>query len=261
VISFDADTALEPIAEGRWRGSVPASWSIGFGPNGGFMAALAARAAGLLTPLPLSSLTVHYLEAPGFGPIEVAAEITRQGRGAAFARITINQDDKLVVQAGAVCTQWRDDTPAWSDATPPTVPEPDECVFVDPTRSNVAPLMANYDMRIAATDPGDRPPIVTGWIRTANPRPADRPLLAAYTDAFLPPAFLRAGFGHVRVPTLELTIHFRDHPPEDDYPWVIGTFTSRLAVGGTIEEDGELWSADGRLLAMSRQLSLIRAMK
>ena len=96
-----------------------------------------------------------------------------------------------------------------------------------------------------------------GWIRTAEPRHADRPLLAAYTDAFIPPALMRTQFG-VWVPTLELTIHFRGQPPAGEYPWVAAQFVTRAAAGGLIEEDGELWSADGRLLAMSRQLALIR---
>jgi acyl-CoA thioesterase len=117
--------------------------------------------------------------------------------------------------------------------------------------------MANYDMRIGYAAPEARPNVVRGWIRTAEPRAVDRPLLAAYTDAFMPPSMMRTNFG-LWVPTLELTIHFRNQPPEGDYPWVGATFTTRLAAGGTIEEDGELWSADGRLLVMSRQLALIR---
>ena len=43
--------------------------------------------------------------------------------------------------------------------------------------------------------------------------------------------------------------------PED---FVLGRFSSRLALGGAWEEDGELWSPAGELLAQSRQLALIR---
>ena len=64
----------------------------------------------------------------------------------------------------------------------------------------------------------------------------------------MPPAFLKLGFG-IRVPTLELTVHLRGPMPPGEHEWVIGRFSSRLAAGGTVEEDGELWSADGRLLA------------
>ena len=84
-------------------------------------------------------------------------------------------------------------------------------------------------------------------------------MLAAATDAFLPPAIFRAP-ERIRVPTLELTIHFRGQPPEDAHPWLHCTFVSRVSAGGVVEEDGELWSEDGRLLAQSRQLALVRRM-
>ena len=32
---FDADTALEPLAERRWRAWAPDHWFVGRGPNGG----------------------------------------------------------------------------------------------------------------------------------------------------------------------------------------------------------------------------------
>jgi acyl-CoA thioesterase len=62
------------------------------------------------------------------------------------------------------------------------------------------------------------------------------------------------------VPTIDLTIHWRAAPgvPEGDHPWVLGVFSTRLAAGGTWEEDGELWSEDGVLLAQSRQLAIVR---
>jgi len=62
------------------------------------------------------------------------------------------------------------------------------------------------------------------------------------------------------VPTIDLTIHFR--APEaaaiadPDAP-VLGVFRSTDAAEGLIEEDGELWSPDGVLLAQSRQLALL----
>lgn len=255
-MSFDSDTALEPAGEGRWRGVVPATWSIGPGPNGGFMAALAARAAALATGTPPRSLTLHYLAPPAEADIEVAAEVVRQGRSAGFTRMEMIQDGRTVVLGLAVCGPWKDDAPAWQDATPPDLPPPDDCVRVEPGRSNVPPLIGRYDMRIAPAPEGERPARLSGWIRTAESRAADEVALAAITDAYIPPAFLRSP-EPILVPTLELTIHFRGVPPEGEHPWIAATFLTRSAGGGVCEEDGELWSADGRLLAQSRQLSLV----
>jgi len=42
---------------------------------------------------------------------------------------------------------------------------------------------------------------------------------------------------------------------DDDF--VLAVFRSRRAHEGFIEEDGEIWSRDGVLLAQSRQLALV----
>lgn len=254
---FDADTALEPAGEGRWRGVVPGSWSIGAGINGGFFAALATRAAERATDLPARSLTVHYLVAPAADePVEVTVTTGRRGRSTAFLQLAFTQAQGLVASALAVCAAWRDDAPAFQDAAPPAVPPVEDCVRVRPDTSVVPPLMAKYDMHVAV-DPEARPAHIEGWVRTAEPRACDDVLLAALTDAFMPPAFVRM-HERVYVPTLELTVHFRGRPPAGEHPWVIGSFSSRAAAGGVVEEDGELWSPDGVLLAQSRQLAIMR---
>jgi acyl-CoA thioesterase len=259
-MSFDADTALAEVGENRWRGTVPATWSIGTGPNGGFMAALAARAAGLAAGAPPRSLTLHYLAPPAESEIDVAAEVVRAGRSATFLRIVLTQQERPVVLALAVCGAWYDDAPSWSDAEPPQLPPIEDCIRVDPSRSGVPPLQTRYQMHLAPGEPDLRPVEVKGYIRTADPHPSDEVVLAAMSDAFIPPAFFRSP-EPVMVPTLELTIHFRGRPPEGDPPWIHGRFVSRAAGGGVTDEDGDLWSADGRLLVQARQLALVRRIK
>jgi hypothetical protein len=119
--------------------------------------------------------------------------------------------------------------------------------------------MRNYDMRWALGRDGEAPGS-GGWIRTAEPRALDAPLVAALTDAWAPAAFVALG-RFVAAPTLDLTIHIRRPLPvpgmePEDY--VLGRFLSRLAVAGVWEEDGELWTPGGELIAQSRQLALVR---
>ena len=44
-----------------------------------------------------------------------------------------------------------------------------------------------------------------------------------------------------------------------DQDWFLARFRTRSSIEGFLEEDGEIWSRDGRLLVQSRQLSLVMA--
>jgi acyl-CoA thioesterase len=122
------------------------------------------------------------------------------------------------------------------------------------------PFSQHYDYRSLFASPlaPRSHPSVGGWIRPKEPRSYDAPLLAALTDAWFP-----ATFAHdprfVMGATLDLTIHFRDYAAADRLSreeFLLAVFTSRLATEGFFEEDGELWTSDGRLIVQSRQLAL-----
>ena len=125
-------------------------------------------------------------------------------------------------------------------------------------------MRQRYEQRWAVGDPpfsGASQAVAGGWIRL-NPAegrgPADHVLVAALTDSWMPPIFSRTDdrFG---VPTIDLTIHFRAplaNLRRDD-GWFLALFRSQMAADGFVEEDGEVWSEDGRLLAHSRQLAVL----
>jgi acyl-CoA thioesterase len=128
--------------------------------------------------------------------------------------------------------------------------------------AGVPTFMRNYDMRWALGSlPGEGRAVETGgWLRTAAPRLLDAPLVAAMTDAWAPAAFAATG-RFVAAPTLDLTVHIRRPlPPPGMEPdeHVLVRFSTRLAVGGVWEEDGEIWTPGGELIAHSRQLALAR---
>ena len=81
-MSLAADTALSRDGDGRFRGEVSEAWWIERGPFGGYLSAFLVRA--MLEELddpqrPPRSLTVHFVDAPAAGPIEVAVQ--RRARG------------------------------------------------------------------------------------------------------------------------------------------------------------------------------------
>jgi hypothetical protein len=147
---------------------------------------------------------------------------------------------------------------AWSRGAPPAATPVAEVEPLSPEATGVPAFMRNYDMRPALHDADGH--VSGAWLRARTPRALDAPLAAAMTDAWAPVAFTvlqRA----VPAPTLDLTIHIRRPlPPAGMAPedFVLGRFSSRLAVAGVWEEDGELWSPSGELLVQSRQLALIR---
>ena len=93
-----------------------------------------------------------------------------------------------------------------------------------------------------------------GWIAFAGdePSPLDAPALALLSDAWLPSMFVLVQ-DFIGVPTIDLTIHFRARTEGRTGP-ALAVFRSRTSAEGFFEEDGELWSEDGTLLAQSRQL-------
>jgi acyl-CoA thioesterase len=261
--AFDADTALEPAGENGWRASAPEHWFVGRGPNGGFLAAVAARAAEAAAGRPLRSLALHFAAAPGAGELDVTVALEREGRSFSAASVRIEQDGRPMTLALATLGDLSRSGAEWGSGVMPEARPLAETQGVRADQSNVPAFMRNYDLRWAL---GGEPAAVEelaetgGWMRTAEPRALDAPLVAALTDAWAPAAFVALG-RFVAAPTLDLTIHFRRPLPvpgmaPDEY--VLGRFRTRLSVAGVWEEDGELWTPSGELIAQSRQLALVR---
>ena len=260
---FDADTAVRRIAEGRWAARIDRGWWVVSGPNGGYVAAillraLAAAAAGDAGRTP-RSLTVHYAARPVEGAAEIATRVERRGRSLTTLSARMTQGDRLVALALAGFALPQPDSVGLARAPMPAAAPPDACPPLAPR----IPLHERYEYRWAIGSPpfgGGAEALCGGWIRLAEPRELDAPLAAAFCDAFPPALFSALGEAALAggIPTLDLTIHFRAAWPRPAEEPVLAVFRTRLVREGFLEEDGELWSRDGELLAHSRQLALLR---
>ena len=240
---------------------------IARGPNGGYLAAVLLRALqarvndlnGGATFRPPRSLTVHYPAAPAVGPAVVTTDIVRAGRSLVTASARLEQNGKpMAVALAAFSPAWPGET--WSDRTSPDAPRPDGLTYGGLERPPL-PFLDYWDHRFTKgrTVDANGPAEIEGWIRLAELKPIDAPVIAAMTDAFPPAVFTRAGAPNP-VPTVDLTIHFRAGVPDagfDPQLWVLGRFRTRTVAEGFLEENGELWTDDGRLLAQSRQLAIV----
>jgi acyl-CoA thioesterase len=260
---FDADTAVEDLGGGRFAATMSERWWVGKGPNGGYVAAVILRAiqASASADRAPRSFTVHYQRAPLAGPVEISVEVEREGGRATFLSARMTQEGKVQATAQAVLSENRNDG-GYSELTMPDAGEPGELVTFDPGDVVGAPrMLQNYRARPALGEPAfsGGPPHTGAWIRSREPHLLDAPLAAAFLDTWFPAPFVRLE-RPVGAPTIDYTVHFRSPLPppgataEDAY---LVSFKSDLARHGFFEEDGELWAADGTLLAQSRQLALL----
>jgi len=259
---FDLDTAVQDLGDGRFGAEMSERWWVERGPNGGYVAAVILRAiqAAAIERAP-RSLTVQFPRAPVAGPVEIAVRTEREGGTLTFLSARMEQQGKLQASALAVLADDLDAS-GFAELRMPDVERPEELYSPDPEQVPGMPTMfQNYSVRPALGDEAfsGGAPYSGLWIRAREPRLLDAPLAAAMLDAWFPAPFVKLD-GPVPAPTIDYTVHFRAPLPEpgaaaeDAY---LTTFRSGLARGGFFEEDGELWSQDGSLLAQSRQLALL----
>jgi acyl-CoA thioesterase len=265
---FDADTAVVPVGPDVFEGAMSRDWWVVRGPNGGYVAAVLLRALEQRLADPeraARSLTVHYTDAPAEGSVRILTTIERAGRSLSTLSARMIQGDRLLALAlGAFSKPWKN--VEFHHATMPEVPSPEGTPPGRGTRSGPPiPIHERYDTRWALGSPpfsGAPEALAGGWIRLAEPRIADAAAIAALADAWTPSVFSWATHEVAisAVPTIDLTIHFRASLPlkgakAGDY--YLAVFRAREAREGFFEEDGEIWSRDGVLIAQSRQLAIL----
>jgi acyl-CoA thioesterase len=260
---FDLDTEVTDLGDGRFAAEMSERWWVEKGPNGGYVAAVILRAiqrAAAVERAP-RSLTVQFPRAPVAGPVEIAVKVEREGGTVTFLSARLEQDGELQATALAVLADDLDAS-GFAELRMPAVEPPEKLYSPDPEQVPDMPtMMQNYSMRPTLGDPAfsGGPPHSGVWMRAREPRLLDAPLAAAILDAWFPAPFIGLDRA-VPAPTIDYTVHFRtplpepNAAPEDAY---LAVFRSGLARHGFFEEDGELWSQDGRLLAHSRQLALL----
>ena len=260
--TFDEDTALSPVGEGRWDAEIADGWDTPRGPLGGYVMAIMIRALEAAVGDPTRtprSLTMHFLRAPTAGPLSVSAKVERAGRSLSSVSGRMEQDGKLVGLAlGAFSVPW--ESPLLDGAVMPQVapPEGRRPFRGDSPRANPPPFAGRLSMQHRIGDPpwtGSDHALVGGWLGLVEERPLDAAAIAVLADAWFPAPWPRLT-ELAPAPTIDLTVHYRVPLPLPD-SLLLGSFRSALVRDGFFDEDGELWTPDGTLVAQSRQLGLL----
>lgn len=258
---FARDTAISPIGSGRYAGAICKNWDIGGNANGGYLLALAARAMVAETGVPDPvTITAHYLSPGKVGPVEAEVHTVRRGRRFAVATASLTASGKPLIQVLGTFGELGASAGVVEriDAAPPDLPTPESCVRHDP--GGGAPrLYGSIDLRLHPADAGFKHGdpsgllLSRGWFRLLGDEPMDALALLLAVDAF-PPAVFNGCLPVAWTPTLELTVHLRARPAPG---WLRACFTTRFVSAGFLEEDGEIWDVENRLVAQSRQLALV----
>jgi acyl-CoA thioesterase len=257
VSAFVRDTAVEEIGGGSYRAHVSADWFTPRGANGGFLAAIVLRAImaaeedGERAP---RSLTLHYLRPPVEGEVHVVVTEERRGRQLTSYSARLEQDGRVCILALAALSRDFPSSLNYGDTMPEVAAPNGLVVRDDPKLPPIAHRFATQGAVGYAPFSGGPEARTGGWIAFAGdePSPLDAPALALLADAWLPSMFVLVQ-DFIGVPTIDLTIHFRARTEGRTGP-ALAIFRSRASAEGFFEEDGELWSEDGTLLAQSRQL-------
>lgn len=269
VSELEQDTHLEKVGAGRFRVRITDRWNIGTAPNGGYLAVITTKSIAATLPHPHPfSVTTHFLSTARLGTAEVQVEIVRSGRGHGTAEAKLLQEGKEIVRTLAIFGDLSTVMgPTSVTVTPPDLPPFEQCERGRPGPTTALSIADRIDvgMRPGAVSwvPGpDGAPrarseqaVLEGWVRLRDGAAPDPISLVFFADAFPPPILNLSSVQTPWVPTLELTVHVRGIPA----PGLLAArFTTRALISGYLEEDGELWDSQGRLVALSRQLARVQ---
>lgn len=261
--SFAEATAVRPGGRGRLHADAHPGWTIGGRPNGGYLVAIATRAALAVAPLPHALATsTHFSSSPRPGPLDVDVEVLSAGRSTAQVRARISAEGRLctdtVVTVGRLVADGR--PPYWDGGAPGRSAEPyaDAIPFHPPADVFPVPLADHLDIRLEpasagfTTAPSGRGEL-RGWLSLLDDAPHDPVSLQLVVDAFPPATFDLEPTGWV--PSLQLTTYVRALPAPGP---VQVLHRAHVVDDGRVDESCHVWDSTGRLVAHSTQLAAVR---
>jgi acyl-CoA thioesterase II len=256
--SLEQDTRLSGD-DGRFTAQLSRAWEI-WGPNGGYLAAIALRAAGKLAKIPRPvSLHVHYLRPARFEEVGVHVQVLQSGRSAESLAVNMEQGGKPVLTALV-----RTATPceglvhrvveAPEVVAPAEAPDSESLRLAEHPRF---PFWENFDRRVLQPESWARPraalpPRWLEWLRYRTPVPSEDAFLQAARSAILidtmcwPAAWLHHAEERFIAPSLDLTVWFHAPTPSD---WLLVDARADVAEAGLIGGTARVWSEQGALIA------------
>jgi len=263
---FLADTQVERSGPGRYRAALAPCWSV-WGPYGGYVAAIALRAALSHSRLPRpASLQCHFLAVGEFAAVDLYVTTLGGSKRAESLRVEMVQDGRVLLSASVWMVDDGLSGYAHDFAAPPAVAKPDalrgyqELAGEEYTRwypiwrsIEGRPLTWNAPLGAAAW---------RTWLRFTDTEFPDRAADALRQLFWLDlPSWnsmlaARAGPYPYLAPNLDLTVQFHAFAPATR--WMLADGEVPIAQNGLLGCVSRIWSEDGRLLATGTSKHLCR---
>ena len=265
---FDVATAVQRVGDGSYEAVLDEAYTVVGNPNGGYLLALAARAAGdhlaargTNHPHCLAA-SGSFIRAPKCGPAQVHVEAHRSGARISHLGVTIAQGGRVAVDALLSCGRLDVDPHVAHPGPDPVVLPPvescDRVLAGGPPGEGIS-IMDRVELRLDPATTGFARGELTGdaevrgWLRLADGRRCD-PLGLLFACDALPPATLPIG-STGWVPTIQLSVYIRGIPAPG---WLVARQHARMVTGGLVDEVCELWDSSGMIVAQAMQLAMVR---
>lgn len=271
---FEKDTRIEPC-DGGYHAEISKDWAI-WGPNGGYLAAIALRAAGAAATIKRpATFHGHYLRVARFEPVSLKVEVTHRGMRAESLRVRMDQQDKLIfeglLRTAAPGVGLEYDELREADEGKPARPHPTQLSLIDDSHDPYRDRMtfwSNFERRMSRPDyfsGAQRSEHATteGWVRYKSEGPFDDPFLDAARSLVIldtclwPGVYRKFGPTEFMAPSLDITVLFHQGCPSGE--WIRYETHAPVATGGLIAGQGRTFDESGRTLATgSSQLLCVR---
>jgi acyl-CoA thioesterase-2 len=250
-------------------------WEI-WGPMGGYVAAVALRAAGLATPHPNpAAFSCHYLGVARFEPVDIRVEARKEGRAASSHRVEITQDGRPILDA-IVWSTAENEGLDHDETAFPEVALPEDLASIQellpPDAQPPFKFWENFDAKPIAFEvewppEGPRPARWQEWLRFLPTASYDDPWIDGARSVILVdlPSWPSAHRPHAwkqepwMAPTLDLNVAF--HQPTAGEDWLLCDGSAPLSTRGLFGWTARVWSTGGRLHASGGGQCLYRRMR
>jgi acyl-CoA thioesterase len=266
VASFLADTRVERVEAGRWRAALSPDWAV-WGPNGGYVAAIALRAAlGASRLARPASFACHFLAVGEFAPVELRVASLGGSKRAESLRVDVVQNGKALLAASV----WTVDDGlagyAHDFARAPAVAPPAALKgyheLAGAEYADWYPIWRSIEGRPLAWNQPPGAPEWRTWLRFTDTEVEDAAADALRQLFWLDfPGWNATIAAHpwpfpYLTPNLDLTVQFHAFAPEAE--WILADGAVPLAKDGMVGCTSRLWTEDGRLLATGTSKHLCR---